>query len=148
MAEVRYCDAAGAMRVWVNTRPGLTGKGNPLANGVQLGQVRSASSGAVASCQEITPRVTGDDFDDVRLSFEVRAVGSEAGARASAEQACRALANAVTTGLRGNPAAVTTAQGEAVRLLYSHSPQGPTFSGDVGGEVLYRFDITIRTQPG
>jgi hypothetical protein len=148
MVEVRYCDAAGAMRVWVNAYPGLCGKGNPLANGVHLGKPRSASTGAVAGCQEITPRVTGDDYDDVRLSFTVRSVGSEAGARAAAERACRALANAVTTGLRGNPATVTTQEGDLVRLLYAHSPQGPTFTGDVGGEAEYRFDATVRCQPG
>lgn len=147
MVEVRVVDGAGALRAWVNTRPGLTGKGNPLPNGVHLSEVRAPASGPIASCVEIAPRDVDEAWDDVRLSFAVKSVGSEEGARRSAEAAARALANAVTTGLRGNPAVVTLPSGDVVRVLIAHSPQGPTMTGNVGGQVTYTFDATFRCQP-
>lgn len=148
MPEVRYIDAAGAVRAWVNARPGLCGKGNPLTNGVHLGEVRSSSSGPVASVQEIAPSEADEAVHDARVSFEVRSVGSEAGARADGERAARALANAITVGLRGNPATVVLPSGDTVRILCAHSPSGPILSGVIGGEIRYRFDVTFRCQPG
>ena len=147
--ETRVVDAAGALRAWVNAQTDLVGKGKPLANGVHLSRPRSTSQGAIGWVQEITPSIVTDGYHDARLSFEVTAVGSEEGARGSALTACKALANTVLDGIR-RPATVTTGLGEDVRLLWAdpESAQGPSFSGDVTGEALYRWDVTIRCQPG
>lgn len=140
-----YVDGAGVGRAVPHAIPGLCGKGNPVTNGVHLSKVRSSSSGVVASAEEIPPRNTSDVADEVRISYSVKAVGSEAGARAQAEAAARAIANAVTAHDRW-PMTVTTQGGDVVRVLWAHTPEGPTFSGDVGGEVTYRFDVTYRCQ--
>jgi hypothetical protein len=146
MGQILLVDAEGAVKVYLNTYPGLTGSGNPLANGIHLGKARSPSKGAIGELQA-GPRTPNDISDDVRIQFRVKAVGSEGGARALAERACRKLAEAILA-LTGTGVTVTTSQGDLVRLLVAGDPQGPTFTGDVGGEATYTFDALIRCQPG
>lgn len=139
----RYVDGAGAVAAWINAQETLVGKGMPLANGVHLSEPRSSSSGAVASVQEIL-RGDFEGFDDVRVTFEVKAVGGERGARGLAERAARHLANTIMDGLVGPAVTVTTRSGDVVQIIHAHTPNGPTFTGVVTGEAVYRFDVTVR----
>ena len=140
-------DVEGAMRAWINAYPGLCGRGNPLTNGVHIADVRSPSSGAIAQ-QTLTP---GGRIDDIthtaRMSWEIRAVGSEEGARLAAGRAARALAQALLT-LSGAAVTVTTKAGELVRILVVDNVQGPAMSGESGGQVRYAVDATVVAQPG
>lgn len=139
-------DGAGVARAVVNGLPGLTGKGNPLANGVHLGKARSNHTGAIATAEEIPPRQTTDISDECRISFTLFAVGSEAGARRVAERASREMLNHLLSPTTW-PRIVTMHDDSRVLVLWAHSPEGPTFSGDLGGEIAYRVDITFRCQP-
>jgi hypothetical protein len=145
--SVDVVDIEGAMRTYLTSYPGLCGAGNPVLNGVHMGQVRSPSRGAVAQQTLIAPRTTDDTTDDARFTYSVRAVGSEQGAREVAEHAARALARALHA-LDGNNVTVTTRRGEQIKLLVAGSVAGPTSAGDLGGECAYRVDVTVRAQPG
>jgi len=139
-------DAAGAAKALVEGFTGLTGRGNPLTNGVHLSRdVRSSHQGPVASVEEIPPRVVDDGWDDARVSFAVRAVGSEEGARWAAGEAARQLLTRLLA-VGPWPVDVTVKDGARVRVLRPHSPEGPTLTGDNGGQVTYRVDITLRCQ--
>lgn len=144
--QFEVCDVAGAVRVYCNTYPGLTGAGNPLASGVHLGRVRSPAKGAVASLRVLTPRELTDISDDARVSFAVTAVGSERGARETAEYAARALARALLQLANDGPVDVTTRRGETVRLLVAGDVAGPSEGGDLGGEFTMLVDATVRCQ--
>jgi hypothetical protein len=145
MPVVEAVDVEGAVRVYVNTYPGLTGDGNPLANGVHIGKARSPARGAIAELEAIGPRALTDISDDARVTFRVHAVGSERGAREVAEYAARKLAEAVLA-LSGAQVAVQTRQGEWVRLIVAGRSAGPTFTGDVNGRCTYTFDATFVCQ--
>lgn len=134
------------MRAYLHAVPGLTGKGNPLANGVHLQDVRSPSSGAIAQQTLIGPTAVDDAVHSARLSYEVSAVGSEDGAIAEAGRAARALASALHA-LR-TPRTVTTRAGELVRLLTTGDVSGPVQSGQVGNRAFYTVEATVLAQPG
>lgn len=146
MSQILLVDAEGAAKVYLHSYPGLCGAGNPLANGIHLGKARSPSKGAIGELQ-VSSRTPTDISDDVRIQVRVKAVGSEGGARALAERACRKVAEAILA-LTGSGVTVTTSQGDLVRLLVAGDPQGPVFTGDLGGEATYTFDALIRCQPG
>lgn len=148
MPAVQLVDIEGAVRVWVNAYPGLVGPANPLTNGVHLQAPRSSSRGTVAQVSVVS-RTPDDTTDEARLSFAVRAVGSERGATEVAEYAARALAYALDALTRTGPqgVVVTTRRAEQVRLICAGELAGPTKTGDVGGEVTYSVDATFRAQP-
>lgn len=146
MPQIAAVDVEGAVRAYVNAYPGLCGAGNPLANGVHIGKARSSSRGAIGEIELISPRTIDDITDTATVSFAIKAVGSERGAREVAELACRKLAEAVRA-LSGAPVIVTTGRGDQVKLLVAGDSQGPTFGGDIGGEATYLFDATFRCQP-
>ena len=146
MPQIETVDVEGAVRAYVNAYPGLTGAGNPLPSGVHLRKGRSPSKGAVADMELIPPVTIDDATHTARISFRVRAIGSEDGARYQAMNACRRLAEAVLA-LSGLPAVVTTGMGEHVRLIVAGQSAGPTFGGDQGGESTYIFDATFMCQP-
>jgi hypothetical protein len=145
--SIDVVDIEGAMRVYLNGYPGLVGAGNPVTNGVHIAAVRSPSRGVIVQQTLITPRTTDDTTDDARLTYQVRAVGSEQGAREVAELAARRLATALHA-LDGNGVTVTTRRGDHIKLIVAGSVAGPTFAGDLGGEVQYRVDVSVRAQPG
>lgn len=147
MPQIAAVDQEGAMLAYLNGYPGLTGPGNPVANGFHLGKVRSPSNGAVGGLQVSGARTLDDISDTARVQIVVKAVGSEAGARSAAEYGCRKTAEAVRA-LSGAPVVVTTRRGELVKLLVAGDSQGPTFTGDVGGEATYTFDAALMCQPG
>jgi hypothetical protein len=146
MPQIATVDVEGAVRSYVMAYPGLTGAGNPLAGGVHLQRRRSPSRGAVADMQVVPPVTLDDTTHTARVTFAVRAVGSEDGARYQALTACRRLAEAVLA-LSGRAVVVTTGMGEQVRLIVAGESAGPTFGGDQGGECTYLFDATFRCQP-
>lgn len=139
-----YVDAEGAAAVWAKALPGLVGRGNPLAQGVHLSARRSPGEGAVAILAVIGRDATSDVSDDARLSFAVSGIGTGGGRRV-AEKAARALAEQLAA-LQRTPVTVTTPDGAAVRLLGADLISGPTYAGDLGGEVTYRVDATLRCQ--
>lgn len=146
MASIATVDVEGAVRAYVNGFPGLCGAGNPLANGVHIGVGRSPSRGAVAELEVIPPVTVDDTTHDARVTFRVRAVGSESGARLLAGTAARKLLDAVLA-LSGAEVIVTTAAGEQVRILVAGQSAGPTYGGNLGGEAAYVCDATFRCQP-
>ena len=139
-------DVEGAMRAYLQAYPGLTGIGNPITNGIHMADVRSPGQGTIAQQTLLSPRSTDDTSDDARLSYRVRAVGSENGTRQVAEYAARRLATALHA-LSGTEVDVTTKRGDRIRLLVAGNVQGPTWGGDLGGEAHYLVDVTVRAQP-
>lgn len=139
-----YVDVEGACAAWATALPTLVGKGNPLAQGVHLSARRSPGEGAVAILEVIGRDGVSDVSDDARLSFAVSGIGTGGGRRV-AEKAARALAEALAA-LQRAPVTVTTADGDAVRLLGADLISGPTLAGDLGGEITYRVDATMRCQ--
>jgi len=145
MPVSEWVDAEAAIRVWANSRPGLTGLGNPLPNGVRLNAPRSSSDGATAVLTLVSPRRADDVTDDARASFRVSAVGRDGGGRLAAERAARALANEL--GRFAGSVVVVCPSGDRVKIVAAGDVQGPILSGDLGGEVAYSLDATFRLQP-
>lgn len=146
MGQVVIVDIEGAAKAFINGVLGLTGPGMPLAAGAHIGRLRSPSRGAIASVELLSPRTPDDVADTARVSFAVSAVGSGGAGRQAARIGCEALARAVLA-LQGDPVTVQT-QGGPVRLLAASDPQGPTWTGDQGGEATYRLDVTLTAQAG
>jgi 2-oxoglutarate dehydrogenase E2 component (dihydrolipoamide succinyltransferase) len=82
----------------------------------------------------------------VKQADTLSAVGAGGAGRQAARIGCEALARAVLA-LQGAPVTVVT-QGGPVRILAASDPQGPTWTGDQGGEATYRLDVTLTAQPG
>ena len=139
-----YVDAEAAGAVWAQALPWLVGRGNPLAQGVHLSARRSPGEGAVAILEVIGRDGTSDVSDDARVSFAVSGIGTGGGRRV-AERGARALAEALAA-LQRAPVTVTTPGGDTVRILGADLISGPTLAGDLGGEVTYRVDATLRCQ--
>jgi hypothetical protein len=137
-------DAEGVVLTWVRAVPGLVGRNLPLI-GIHLSEPRSPQAGAMA-----TLRVSSADVDQEGLGhsagvlFEVRANGGQDGARRESMRGARALAVAVRK-LTGQPALVVTSEG-TVKISHAHSVQGPLYSGQVGGETVYRVSATFVLQ--
>jgi hypothetical protein len=146
MPAVQAVDVEGAILAYLNAYPGLTGAGNPVANGFHLGKPRSPSTGAIGSLQASGTRTLDDISDTARVQLVVKAVGSEGGARSAAEYGCRKAAESIRA-LTGAAVVVTTRRGELVKLLVAGESQGPTFTGDLGGEASYTFDAPVMCQP-
>lgn len=147
MPQIETVDVEGAVRAYLLAYPGLCGEGNPVLNGFILGKARSPSRGAIGELEAITPRTLDDATDTARVALHLKAVGSEEGARLVAGLAARRTVEAILA-LAGLPAVVQTKGGEWVRLLVAADSAGPTFGGDVGGEVTYLVDATFMCQPG
>jgi hypothetical protein len=145
-------DASGLTRAWAVTVPGLCGPGNPLPGGVHLSRSRSPGRGVTATIGLIAPRDVDLEGagDSARVTFSVRAPGSEPSARHAAESGARALAAAMR-GMSGTPQLVTiqagTAGEETWRLAHVHTVQGPLLTGDEGGEITFSVDGTFVWQP-
>jgi hypothetical protein len=146
VGEVVIVDIEGAARAFVAGVPGLTGPGAPLANGAHIGRPRSPARGAIAAVELLAPRTPDDIADTARISFAVSAVGAGSAGRQAARIGCEALARAVLS-LQGAPVVVQTLGGP-VRILAASDPQGPTWTGDQGGEATYRLDVTFTAQAG
>jgi hypothetical protein len=146
MPAVQIVDQEGAVLAYLNGYPGLTGPGNPVPNGFHLGKPRSPASGAIGGLQVSGPRTLDDISDTARVQILVKAVGSEGGARSAAEFGCRKAAEAIRA-LTGAAVVVTTRRGELVKFLVAGDSQGPTFTGDIGGEATYQFDAALMCQP-
>lgn len=136
-----YADVEGAVLAWAASVPSLTGAGNPVAAGMHVSpQVRSPSEGAVGYV-EVVDRSTDDAGDSCRVSavFLSRR-------RGPAEAAARAYANALPR-ITGVAPVVVTGRGDAVKIWVAGDAAGPTFAGDLGGEVAYRVDATFVVAP-
>lgn len=144
--QIEAVDVEGAVRAYLTGVPGLCGAGNPVRAGFHLGNPRSPSAGVIGGIEVGTPRTVDDTVDTARVTVRLRAVGSEDGARGTCETAARATANALNA-LNGVGAVVTTARGDAVRVVTVQAG-GPAIVGDVGGEVTYAVDATVVCQPG
>jgi hypothetical protein len=135
-----HADAEGAVIAWAAAHPTLTGRGNPLAAGLHVTEVRSPAEGAVGYIAVID-RSADDVADAPRVSVEILAKH-----RGVAELAARAYADALDKVATTRPT-VTTARGEAVKILAVGDVAGPTYAGDFGGEHAYRVDATFILQP-
>lgn len=130
-------DAEGVVLAWVRALPGLTGKGNPIAAGVHLGKPRSPQSGAIAGLFVGPSTVDAGGLGHrAPVTFEVKAIGGQEGARKQASKAGIALASACRQ-LQGAPVPVSIDEG-TVWIRFAEEVQGPLHVGDVGGEMTYR----------
>lgn len=135
-----YADAEGAIAAWAAHNPTLTGRGNPLAAGLHMTEVRSPSEGAIGYL-EILDRTADEVADLPRVSAVIVAKS-----RGVAEVAARAYAHALDDLVRDRPL-VTTARGEQVLIWAAGDVLGPTYAGDFGSEHAYRVDATFVLQP-
>lgn len=135
-----YADAEGAVLAWAAAHPTLTGRGNPLAAGLHVTEIRSPAEGAIGYVEVV--RRTADDVADLPVVSAVIAAKS----RGVAETAARAYADALYV-LVSAPATVTTSRGDAVKMYAAGGIAGPTYSGSYGGEHAYRVDATLVIQP-
>lgn len=136
-----YADAEGALLAWAVAHPTLTGRGNPLAAGLHINEVRSPAEGAIGYFEVSADRSTDDVADVPRVSFEIRSRS-----RSVAERAARGLAEALAA-LTTAPPTVTTVRGDRVRILGAGDVTGPIYAGDLSGEHAYRLDATIPMLP-
>lgn len=142
-------DVERLTQTWAKAYPDLVGKGKPLT-GVHLTEdARSPQSGAICSLsvtgtREVDMQGLGDSG---RISFEVRAIGGEDGAKAQAKRGANALASALRT-LDGNAAIVTSpgADGETAKLSHAANVNGPVWMGSPSGQATYRVDATLVWQ--
>jgi hypothetical protein len=142
-------DVERLTQTWAKQYPGLVGKGLPLLNILLTEDARSPQVGAIA-----TLSVTGSREVDMeglgdpgRISFEIRAIGGEDGAKAQAKRGANALASALRT-LDGNSVIVTSpgADGETAKLSHAANVNGPAWMGSPSGQATYRVDATLVWQ--
>lgn len=138
-------DIDGAVRTWINSIPGLCGRGNPIANGVHVGG-RSPMPGAWIEILGPSSRSISDVADQPRIGFLVKAVGGkvDGGAYALAERAARLLARAIAD--QHGIGVVTTGLGEQVRLIACTDVQGPVYSGEQDGQQTFTVDCVMTAQ--
>lgn len=135
-----FADAEGALIAWAAGHPYLTGKGNPLAHGLHVTELRSPAEGAVGYV-EVLDRSADEVSDSARVSVMIVAKS-----RGVAELAARVYADAVSK-LTGYAPTVTTGRGELVQIWGAGDMAGPAYSGDFGGEHAYRVDATFVLTP-
>lgn len=147
--DVEIVDLEAAVKVWLNAQTALVGPGMPVTNGFVLGDARSPGQGVIGDVR-VRAGAMSDVADQRRVTIRVRAAGRQGpeqrGPRMVVEAAARATAKALL-GL-DRPAVVTLPGGGQVRLVHVDptTAQGPTQTGDVGGELEYSFDATVTAQ--
>jgi hypothetical protein len=135
-----YTDAEGTIVAWASAHPELTGRGNPLAAGLHLNEVRSPGEGAIGYL-EIVDRSADDVSDTPRISVVIVSKS-----RGVAEVAARAYASALDNLIEEAPV-VTTSRGDRAKIWGAGDVAGPTYAGDFGGEHAYRVDATFVLTP-
>ncbi|GLY32133.1 hypothetical protein [Kineosporia sp. NBRC 101731] len=136
MTTGKTFDAEGVVKAWAQSL-GITGKGKPVAAGIHLGRPRSPQAGAIAGLSVGSSTVDSEGLGHrAGITFEVKAVGGQAGARKQALEGATAIAVECRE-LTGAPVPVEY-DGMTVWIRYCENVQGPLFAGDVGGEITYR----------
>lgn len=143
-------DAKRLAQTWAKQYPGLVGRDAPLMGVFLTKDARSPQRGAIASLSVSGSREVDMEGlgDRPRITFEVKAIGGEAGAEAQAERGARALAIALRT-LDGSYSPLVTSPtpySETAKLSHTERVNGPTDMGSPGGEATYRVDATMVWQ--
>lgn len=147
--DVQIVDLEAAVKVWLNSQTALVGPGKPVTNGFVLGDARSPGQGVIGDVR-VRAGTVSDVADQRRVTVRVRAAGRQGpeqrGPRMVVEAAARATAQALL-GL-DRPVIVTLPGGGQVRLIHVDptTAQGPTQTGDNGGELEYSLDATVTAQ--
>lgn len=135
---ISYVDAAGAIRVWINSRTTtLVGVGHPLQHGAHLKHLTGSASASYALLSLLpgTYLPLGAESPVVisRISAQVYGPSLEATTLASV-----ALADELCEGLKGAPQTVTLPSGAMVKLWVSDDITGPSDlpDGDYARQIL------------
>ena len=142
-------DVERLAQTWAKQYPDLVGKGKPLLNVLLTEDARSPQVGAICTLSVGTGRTVDMQGlgDSAPISWEIRAIGGEDGAKAQAQRGANALASALRT-LDGNAVIVTSPgpDGETAKLSHAERVNGPTWMGSPSGQATYRVDATLVWQ--
>ena len=136
---VTYTDAVGAVRAWINSRTTLVGLGHPLQKGAHFKRLDGAADATYALLSEAASyRSNGAEAPDMMAVIDAQVYG---GTREEATAAAVALAEELSTGLAGIPAAVAGAV-----LQVADDFTGPLWAPDNETPRL-TLTFTVRVRP-
>jgi hypothetical protein len=147
--DVEIVDLEAAVKVWLNAQATLVGPGRPVTNGFILGDARSPAQGVIGDVR-VRSGTVSDVADQRRITVRVRAAGRQGPEQRGPRMVVEAAARATAQTLLGLdvPTVVTLPGGGQVRLVHVDptTAQGPTQTGDNGGELEYSLDATVTAQ--
>lgn len=122
MTALTYADSVAAVAAWLNSRTAtLVGNGNPLQKGAHFKYLEGAAGATYALLEEgASFHSQSAESPDMMAQLSAQVFG---GTRQAATLAAVALAEELSTGLAGTPAAAPGAL-----LLIADDIQGPTWA--------------------
>ena len=135
-----YVDALGAMKFWINNRPGLVGIGMPLQEGAHLKHLKGVAPATYAFLEEqLSTRSTdAGENPDMMAALSAQVYG---GTREAATAAAVALCEEISTQLCGCAANVPGAT-----LFVADDIQGPSWFPD-GSVPRLLVQWVVRVRP-
>jgi hypothetical protein len=137
---VTYVDVVGAVRAWINSRTALVGLGRPLQKGAHFKRLDGAADATYALLTEAASyrSPNAPEAPDMMAVIDAQVYG---GTREEATTAAVALAEELSTGLAGIPAAVPDAS-----LQVADDFTGPLWAPDNETPRL-TLTFTVRIRP-